>query len=217
MATIQITSRNNIVSLLEDLIFDFDLAPNDQPLLSKEVKITLNSDYSIPDIEAIQVIEKKIIWADFTVTDVPVDSHQIITEPEKTASLAGFSGSDSVTTYAKRDLDWLCYCGAVNQNTLSICARCHRDASEFPEEGTYSAFIDHLISCETLLEAKELTTVYESTLTQPMFEKLKASIEKDIYIKKVYGMKNEKEKMKIYLAILQSDLPPSVFSDNQSQ
>lgn len=186
---------------VEDIVFRKN--GNDEEIwISEDTELIISQSISTSDIVEVDVYVKNVIWEDLETEIVDEKQNVLIDNTKNISKLRKIIGEDIVTRYTAGKTDWQCYCGESNNLSVDICQRCARDRRNLPEIGNIDILIGKLSECKTVLEAKELILSLEELLDGELAEKVNKQVEKDIYIKKMYGILDEKKAISKYTEII---------------
>lgn len=170
--------------------------------VSENSELIMSQPIIIKDIVDVDIYAEKVIWEDFETEIIDEKQNVLIENPKDIGKLRKIIGIDIVSDYSEAATSWQCYCGERNQFSANICHRCKRDRREFSDIGNVEVLLDKLKECKTLLEAKELLGSFEDILGSALAEKVNKQIDKDLYIKKMYGMSDEKKAVLKYTELI---------------
>lgn len=191
------------VHVIESVIFDMEKPDDKQWQTSKEVVLQTDTKLHIEHIVSAEVIVKSVVFEDDSKCHYDLASYVVADETEPLGHLRVLYGDDVFAKYQKTGLGYICVCGKNNAHGEEDCEFCGRSVVSMSQEIDDLALISSLQACETLEDGLDVYECYKHTLPEALSEKLKKKIDADLYVKRVYGMPDQKVKIKQWVSIIQ--------------
>ena len=191
--------------VLQNIIFD--MRPmHDQWQSSEPFMLMPQEQLALKHLVSVTVQPKVMVWEDETKLNfegpwlIEKDLNSIV-EAKKVY------GDDAIRTYvaAENGAGFTCACGLVNGFDTKVCKRCGREASMLAGGDGSQGFIDELRQCHTIAEAAEVLNSYKSLLKADKVQVVQTLVDRDLYIKRMYGSKNDDEKIQKYIDTVMND------------
>ncbi len=163
-----------------------------------DTKLVLGRSLNIETLKKVDIKIQKVVFKNLDVQEFEITNVELFDDTSLLKKLRSINGKDVVRDFDISDKEWICYCGHHNQLINNVCPRCSRDKNDFKELGNIDILIEKLDTCPTCMEAKELIGNYEVFMGDDLFQKLISRVDKDLYVKRMYGMSNEKERVLAY-------------------
>lgn len=190
---------------LESVIFDINRSDDAMWHHTNEVMLQTGTKLELEHLTAIDVIITSSVYEDQSKSTYDLSLYKKASDTETLGHLRSLYGDDVFENYRTTEEGFVCVCGRIETLSMDKCDFCQRTVESMSQEVDDLALMAGLKECDTLEEGLDVFNSLKHTLPEVACEQLQKKIDADLYVKRVYGMHDQKMKINQWIDILSTE------------